>query len=124
MNNRSIWRKIIHPGLSAGLIIIIIFLFISAAGNVFRIYDAVCANNNSDVLLYGAAAILYILPAIGLLRLKKWARILEIVYSGLMVILGIITFLTYSFAQGAFIIATHGLIAGYLLSGKCRKLFI
>jgi hypothetical protein len=123
MVKRPSWWGLIHPNLTGGLIAIVVFLLISAIGNFFKLYDAIVSQDYSSAAPVALAALLYAVPALGLLRLKRWARLFEIGFSVIMVVLGLIVAAFYLPVAGAFIIIPHGLVAYYLKSKKCYRLF-
>ncbi|MDR3592238.1 MAG: hypothetical protein P4N41_21475 [Negativicutes bacterium] len=122
MEKRPSWWGVLHPDLTGGLIAIIVFLLLSAIGNCFKLYSAIIDQDLYNASLTGLSAFLYVAPAFGLLRLKRWARFFEIGFSLLMIMLGIIVAFFLPVA-GGFIIITHGLVAYYLWSKKCRRIF-
>ncbi|MGL5514177.1 MAG: hypothetical protein ACRDBM_13200, partial [Sporomusa sp.] len=69
------------------------------------------------------AFLLYAVPAIGLLKLKRWARLLELVISIIFVIIGFIVMFGHNMTMGVITLVPHGLIAIYLLSDDCRRAF-
>lgn len=119
----SFMRTFFPPALTGRLIIIVIFLFITAIGNAFGVYDALVNNNLNAAFNSLVAVLLYLIPAIGLLKLKRWARMFELGLSILLVILGIILMATFNMTFGVITIVPHGLIAIYLLSKDCRQAF-
>ena len=131
MLNRQFLWGILHPNLTFGLVAIIAFLMINALGNLFAVYNALVARSSpiSDMnylaaaLVYGGVVLLYAVPAYGLARLNRWARLFVIVLSGLMVVSGLVSFLLGSALDGLFMVVAYGLIISYLLSVKCRQLF-
>lgn len=122
MQYRPFWWSYFHPDLTGGLIGIIAFLAFMAIANIVGFINAV-ASGGPEAFNYIVPVIMYGLPVLGLIRLKRWARTFEIVYSLLMVALGFFLMIAASIGMGAFIIVTHGLVAFYLLSEKCRRLF-
>jgi hypothetical protein len=123
MEKRPSWWGLFHPDLTGGLVAIIVFLLLSAVGNVFKLYDAIVDKDLASAGLVALAALLYAAPALGLLRIKRWARFFEIAFSLLMVMLGLIVMAFYLPVAGVFIIIPHGLVALYLKSKKCRRIF-
>lgn len=123
MTSKPLLRSLVHPALTLGLIIIIIFLFIIALGYAFGIYDGLVHNNLSGALNSFIAVLLYAIPAFGLLRLKRWARLFELVLSILFVIIGLVVMFSYNMTMGIITLVPHGLIAIYLLSKNCRQAF-
>lgn len=123
VEKRPFWWNLFPPDLSGGLIIIILFLALIAIGNILNTYNALKATEDSQALWSAAATACYILPTYGLFRLKRWARWFEIVFSLILVVLGLVVLVFSSFIVGLFIIVIHGLIARYLLSAKGRRAF-
>lgn len=121
MQYRPFWWSLLHPNLTGGLIAIIIFLSLMAIANLVTFINSIASGVSA--LNYLVPSIMYGLPAVGLMRLKRWARMFEIVYSILMVALGLFLMVAVSMGMGAFIVVTHGLVAMYLLSEKCRRVF-
>jgi hypothetical protein len=113
----------LNPRLSFGVIACSIFLFLVAITNLFSVYFAVVDSDMQSVPLRLFAVLLYITPSIGLLMLKRWARIFGIILCCVGTLLGILTFLAISNADGAFIIATHGAVLWCLFSKKTRIAF-
>lgn len=99
------------------------FLLLNAIGRIFALYEAFGSNSLPEIGGLIAAIALYIAPAYGIIKLKKWARIFEIGFSIVMVVAGIITAVAANILQGAIIIITHGLVAKYLMSAKIKSLF-
>lgn len=116
----SFW-SLLHPNLTFRLLLIIIFLSLVAIGNAFAIYDSVIKQDTSALLYAFISTLIYAVPAYGLFKLKPWARLMELILSVIMVILGIVMVLFESFITGIFIIVTHGLIASYLVSKECKR---
>lgn len=121
MQYRPFWFSLFHPNLTGGLIAIIIFLSIMAIANLVSFANSISSGTES--LNFLVPTLMYGLPAVGLMRMKRWARIFELIYSILMVALGIFLMVAASVGMGAFIIVTHGVVAMYLLSEKCRQAF-
>lgn len=120
---RPFWFKLFDPRLTGGLIAVIIFLFLIALFNTFSLVGALSAGNFSEAGQRLLSILLYTLPTVGLMKLNRWARLFEIGYSLLMVVLGFIILFGANIFMGTFIVVTHGLVGIYLLSAKCRQLF-
>lgn len=118
---RPSWWSFLHPDLTGGLLAIIVFLLLMAVANLVSFVNNI--TSDPEALKYLVPTLLYGLPAVGLMRLKRWARYFELIYSILMVALGIFLLIAVGVGMGAFVIVTHGLVAVYLLSGKCRRAF-
>lgn len=123
MIERPSFLSFFHPDLTVRLIIIIIFLLLIAIGYVFGIYDGLVNNNPTAVFNSFVAVLIYAIPAFGLLRLKRWARLFELGLSILFVITGLVILFGYSLTMGIMTLVPHGLIAIYLLSNDCRRAF-
>lgn len=117
------WLKIFDPKLTFSLIIIIIYLFLVALGNMLSVYNTIVSQDYSNLLNQILSVVLYLVPAYGLLKLKNWARLAEIAISGFAVILGFLLMLIESLGAGAFIIVTHCLIAIYLLKTESKNIY-
>lgn len=117
------WLKIFDPKLTFGLIIVIVYLFLVSLGNLLAVYNTLTSQDYTNLAAQILSVLVYIIPAYGMLKLKNWARIMEIAISIFAVVLGFAVMLTYSLGSGAFIIVTHGLIAIYLLKAECRNIY-
>jgi len=115
--------KKLDPRLSIGLIVCSLFLFLVALSNLFSAYEALIGADLQAVALRLFAFLLYAAPAVGLLRLQRWARLLGIALCCVGSLLGILAFLAISNADGIFIILTHGAVLYCLLSRNTRKAF-
>lgn len=124
MSDRPRWMTIFHPDLTWPLFVIVGYLFLVAIGNLLASYNNLVSQSNL-VMTFGnlISMLLYALPAYGLIKLKPWARFLELALSILSVILGIVLMLQGMLGMGVLVVVPHGLIAIYLLSDTCRKLF-
>jgi hypothetical protein len=105
------------------MILIIGFLILIGIGNLLGAYQAFTRGNLSAMLSAGGGALLYFIPAYGLLKLKAWARKLELVLSILFMLLGAAVLLFESMIGGVIILLSHGLIVAYLLSSECKAMF-
>ena len=123
MTNKPSLLSFLHPNLTLRLIIVIIFLLLIAIGYAFGIYDGLVHNNPTATFNSFIAVLLYAIPAFGLLRLKRWARLFELGLSILFVIIGLVIMFGYSLMMGIITLVPHGLIAIYLLSNDCRRAF-
>ena len=113
----------LDPRLSFGLIGSCIFLLLIALSNLFATYAALVEPNLQALWFRFFAFLLYAVPALGILRMKRWARFLGLFLCCIACLLGILTFLTGSNADGAFIVITHGTVLFCLLSRKTRAAF-
>lgn len=123
MTDKPLLRSFFPPALTSGLITVVIFLFIIAIGYAFGIYDGLVHNNPNAAFNSFVAVLLYAIPAFGLLKLKRWARLFELGLSILFVIIGLVIMFGYSMTMGVMTVVPHGLIAIYLLSKDCRQAF-
>lgn len=123
MDNRPLLGRIFHPDLPGGLIVVIIFLILIAISNAFAVYGALRNNNFPEALGSAVSILLYSAPAYGLLKMQRWARLFEIVFSMLMVGLGFVIMFTVNMGAGVLIVITHGPVAIYLLTDRCRRVF-
>lgn len=123
MQNRPSLLSVFDPRLNFPMMAIIVFLLFMAARGV--IDAVVCLTAGQPLLAVHnlLSAFLYAVPAWGLMKVKRWARLFEIIWSVLMVLLGIFIMLQASLLAGIFIIVTHGIIGVYLLSDRCRRIF-
>lgn len=110
-------------GVSNALLAIIIVLLFFAAANLFSSLFSLVNQNFQGFLIYFVIAIIYAVPAYGLLNLNKWARLFQLISSLFMVITGFISIYGGNRLAGAFAIIVHGLIAMYLLTEKCQLIF-
>ncbi len=123
MTDKPAWWSFFHPDLTLRLLLVSCFLLLIAIGNAFGIYDGLMHNNPAAAFYSFAACLLYAIPAIGLLKLKRWARLVELGLSILFVILGFIVMFGYNMTMGLMTIVPHGLVAIYLLTDDCRRAF-
>ena len=105
------------------LIAIIVVLLIHAGANLFSSLSSLKGQNFQGFFVYLVIAAIYAVPAYGLLKLNRWARILQLVSSLFMVITGFISVFGGNRLVGAVAIVMHGMIAMYLLTEKCQLLF-
>lgn len=122
----SIFSRVLaklDPRLTGGLIVCSVFLLLVALSNAFAAYDAIVGSNLQAVGMRVFAILLYAVPAAGILKMKRWARLLGIFVATVACLLGVLTFLAISNADGAFIIVTHGAVLLCLLSRKTRAAF-
>jgi len=119
----GLWWRRISPQVTLGLLLISVYLIIIAIGNIFGLFDSLVKRNLFTAVGAAASILLYGIPAYGILKLRPWARTFEIIFSIIFVLLGFILMFLYSLGMGAFIVVSHGLIAVYLLTDKCRRAF-
>lgn len=123
MTDKPAWWSFIHPDLTLRLLIVVMFLLLIAIGYAFGIYDGLSKNDTTAALNSFAALLLYAIPAFGLLKLKRWARLFELILSIIFVVIGFIVMFGYNMTMGVITVVPHGLIAIYLLSNDCRRAF-
>jgi len=114
----------LNPSITFKLLFIVAFLCLNAIGNLFIAFAQFGSQNMSEVLIYLLTFILYLVPAYGLYRLKRWARLLQLTISIIFVIQGLIIMASGQIFVGMINVVLYGLTAIYLLSEKCRKLFM
>ena len=123
MSERPRWWSFLHPDLTGRLLLVIGFLLVVAIGYAFGVYTSATQGNLPAALNAFVALLLYAVPAVGLLKLKRWARMFELILSFLFVIIGFIIMFGYNMTMGVMTIVPHGLIGMYLLSEDCRRTF-
>lgn len=123
MSERPRWWSFLHPDLTVRLLLVIGFLLLVAIGYAFGVYDGLVHGNLPAAFNAFVALLLYAVPAAGLLKLKRWARMFELVLSFIFVIIGFIVMFGYNMTMGVMTIVPHGLIGMYLLSDDCRRTF-
>ena len=114
----------LSPSVTIKLLLIIAFLGLNAIGNLISAFSQFGTHNMYQVSIYLLTFILYLVPAYGLYRLKKWARLLQLTFSIMFVIQGMLVMLSGQMFIGMVNIVLYGLTAIYLLSEECRKLFL
>jgi phosphoglycerol transferase MdoB-like AlkP superfamily enzyme len=124
MSGRPQWLALFHPDLTWPLILIIGYLLLVAIGNLLAAYNNLVTQANVMVAAVNLISmLLYALPAYGLAKLKRWARFAELTLSIMSVLLGIVLMIQGILGMGVLVIVPHGLIAIYLLSDNCRRVF-
>ena len=113
----------LDPRLTFGLIACSLFFIFVGLSNAFAAYDAIGSADLQALSLRIFAILFYVVPAVGLLKMKRWARLLGIFVAAIATLLGVLTFLAISNADGSFIIITHGAVLFCLLSKKTRAAF-
>ena len=129
--SRPSWLAIFHPKLTLGLIFIVAFLAFIAVTSAFGVYDSIVNQDQGEAMQSLFRTLLYGIPAYGIMRMKKWARLVELILSIFLVVLGGFIIVAYFLGtnenvlliMGALILIIHGSIAKYLLSAKCRQAF-
>ena len=120
-SRRPTW---LSPGVTFKLLLIVAFLCLNAVGNLFSAFAQFRSQNIYGVLIYFLTFVLYIVPAYGLYRLKKWARLLQLIFSIIFVIQGLFVMISGQMFMGMINVVLYGLSAIYLLSEECRNIFI
>ncbi|HWR43090.1 hypothetical protein [Sporomusa sp.] len=123
MTERPSWWSFLHPDLTLRLLFIIGFLLLVAIGYAFGVYDGLVQKNLTAAFNSLGALLLYAVPAVGLLKLKRWARLFELILSLIFVVIGFIVMFGYNMTMGVITIVPHALIGMYLLSDDCRRAF-
>ena len=113
----------LDPRLSFSLVAGCLFLLLIATSNLFAAYAAAVEQNFQVVAFRVGALLFYAIPAIGILKMKNWARLLGIFLCTIATLLGLLTFFAGDNIDGAFIILTHGSVLFCLLSKKTRTIF-
>jgi hypothetical protein len=121
--DKPLLRSFFPPALTLRLMLVAFFLLLIACGYAFGIYDGLIHNNLNAAFNSLIAVLLYAVPALGLLKLKRWARLFELGLSIVFVIIGFVVMFGYNMTMGVVTIVPHGLIAIYLLSKDCRKAY-
>lgn len=123
MEKRPFWWSVVPSKLTAGLIVIIVYLALNTVFNLFALFNSLSGKDATSAVTFVVGASIYALAVFGLYKLKRWGRLFTIVISVLMVIAGFLTMFAVNLTDGMFMVVTHGLIAIYLLSQKGRKPF-
>lgn len=125
MSERPFWWRIFHHNLTGRLLLIIIFLTLTTIGNVLGIYKAIVSHDETALASSALSVLLYAIPTLGLIRLRPWGRLLELIISILVTaIFGpILILFNKDIFSGILIVCIHGYITKYLLSAECKKLF-
>ena len=115
--------RYIDPRLTSSLLGCIAFFLLITLSNIFATYDALVEQSTQTALFRLGAVALYAIPAIGLFKVKRWGRYWSLCLVTVALLLGILTVLAISQADGLFIIFTHGLVLWCLLTKKTRTIF-
>lgn len=111
------------PKITNVLIAIILVLLLHAVVNLFSSVFSLFSQNLQGFLVYLVIAVIYAVPAYGLLNLNRWARLFQMAASLFLVITGLFSIFGGNRVVGAIAVVVHGLIAMYLLSDNCQQLF-
>jgi len=122
MLKRRLWG-LASPEVSNGLIAIAFVLLLYVARHIYLSLFFFVNQNFAFGFIYLTVALLYAVPAVGLLQLKSWARIFQLVASLYFVINGVFVIIKGNMLEGALSMILFGLIAIYLLTEKCQLLF-
>ncbi|MHC1746266.1 MAG: hypothetical protein AB9895_03985 [Negativicutes bacterium] len=130
-SERPSWLAFFHPNLTLGLIAIGLFLSSVAIISAFGVYDSVVNGNQTEMMQSGFRMLLYAVPAYGIFRMKKWARVFELILSYFLIALAGFLIVMYFVDSsesallliGGLILIIHGSIAKYLRSAKCLTAF-
>lgn len=119
-SRRPAW---LSPHLSWKLLLVIALLVLNSFGNLYSAFVQLQANNLSSVAIYLVTVVLYLLPAYGLYKLKRWARLLQLTFSIIFVVQGAVVMISGYMFLGMVNVVLYGLTGIYLLSDECRNLF-
>ncbi|MEG6585475.1 hypothetical protein [Dendrosporobacter sp. 1207_IL3150] len=114
----------LNEQLTFRLLMIITFLTLIGTGNIVGIYVAYVKNSIIEIISSLIASAVYLVPAYGLIKLRPWARQLELLLCSIFVLLGLVVLVFDSIFLGVIIIMVHGLIALYLATNECKNIFI
>ena len=110
--------------LPAGLLILIGYLLLIAIGNLLGLIHGIYMGSSQEIITALPGFILYLLPAYGLYKQKKWAWFTEITISAIAILFGLLVLLI---AETPFIggvaVVIHGMIITYLVKKSCKKLY-
>ena len=120
----SFWQTIIHPDTTLPLLLTVGFFLLNACGFFFDAYYKLNEEGATSAMVVSLiTGVRYAIPAAGLVRMKRWARLAEIILSIIAVATGAVLLLAGALGGGLFSIIIHGLIIYYLFSEKCRRAF-
>ncbi len=120
---RPFWARFLDPRVTGGIIAVAAFLALWACVNIFALIKAFDQQDPQQIGLHLAAAAVFGLSAVGLLRRNRWARLLAIGVTIFMFVQGLIMLLYINLLDGIFTAIPYGAAAIYLLSSTCRKVF-
>ena len=109
--------------LPAGLLILIGYLLLVTIGNLFGLIHGIYSDSSQEIVTALPGFILYLLPAYGLYKQKKWAWFTEIVISSIAILLGSLVFLVESPLLGGMAVIIHSAIIAYLARKSSTKLY-
>lgn len=123
MSKKSFWQKVFHPEATLPIIAIIIYLTLMTIANLLGFYGTMIENPNATLAGMSFVAVLrFAIPAYGIAKLKKWARLTELVLSVLSVLAGLGAIFSGLLLLGILNIAFHGFIIYYLSSPEGRRI--
>lgn len=126
------WNKILaklDPRLSFPLLLIVVFLLLVSLGSIVGAYTFFvktpgAANARTLGMAMLIAAALNFAMAYGLFRIKPWARIGQIILSGIIYTKGMILFIFAGQRLPDLAdLIIHGVIILYLMSRRCKAIF-
>jgi len=109
--------------LPAGLLILIGYLLLIAIGNFLGVIHGIYASSSQEIFTALPGLILYLLPAYGLYKQKKWAWFAEITISAIAILFGLLVLLISNPLMGGFAMVIHGMIIAYLVKKSCKRLY-
>lgn len=107
--------------LPAGLLILIGYLLLVAIGNLFGLIHGIYIGSNQEIFTTLPGFILYVLPAYGLYKQKKWAWFTEFIISSIAILFGILVLLVANPFTGGMALIIHSAIIAYLLKKTCKQ---
>jgi len=117
----------LDPRLSFGLIGSSIYFTIFAIFNIFAAYNSAVEPNFNSLSVHLFAVLVYTVPAVGILRLNRWARLFGIFLTCFAVFMGILAVLVANPGSdqifGIFDIVAPAAVLFCLLSRKTRAIF-
>lgn len=109
--------------LPAGLLILIGYLLLVTIGNLFGLIHGIYSDSSQEIITALPGIILYLLPAYGLYKQKKWAWFTEITISAIVILLGALVCLVESPILGGMAIIIHSAIITCLAQKSSTKLY-
>lgn len=127
------WNRILaklDPRMSFPLLLIVVFLCLVSVGSIVGAYTFLvktpgAANAGTLGLAMLIAAALNLTLAYGLFRIKPWARLGQLILSGIIYTKGMILFIfAGQHLPDLADLVIHGLIILYLMSRRCKTIFL
>ncbi len=109
--------------LPVGLRILIGYLLLVALGNFFGLIHGIYLGSSQEISTTLPGFILYILPAYGLYKQKRWAWFTELAISSIAVLFGILVLLVANPLMGGLALIIHSAIIAYLVTKNCKQLY-